>query len=520
MISEQTQTLRLWQKCALAALSGLLLVGAYPSLDWGWLAWVGLVPLLATFPHRRLRDAVVVGLVFGLIYCGGVSSWVAVFAGHIIGRSLGIVVWLIATITQTATPLAVTLGAYALTRHPSRWAWRLGVPAVWTLGEWLRQFGPFGTGWGDLAYTQHAALTILQTTKLAGVFGLSFLIVLVNVALCELFICFVAIQQRRPSPSPAFPFAVGLVVIAALLYGRVTIATEHLRPNFIAAALQANVDENVHWSPAYSAQTMAAFGQEAQQASSQGASLVVWPETAFPGYLASDPVLRSQAQMMAIQNHEAMLVGSVDYDFQRRQNFNALFLVKADGTLSGSYRKQQLVPFGEYVPFRRWMPFLTRLHLTFRDMEPGGPNQTLMDDGPPVGKIGVAICYESSNGEIMRRQVARGANLLVVSTDDTWFGRTAAPAQHADIAAIRAAENDRYLVRSAATGISEIFTPTGQVIAHAGLFQRRVVLAPVQSRHDLTPYTRYADWFVALCGLGLAWCVVPWARMVGSKRRV
>ena len=167
----------------MAVLSGLLLVGAFPHLDWGWLAWVALVPFLATFPHRRMRGALAAGAVLGLVYFGGVWYWMAVFAGHVIGRPLGVVVWIGAALAQTATVLVFAAGAQWLSRRPGVWAWRLGVPALWTVAEWARQFGPLGTGWGDLAYTQHAALLPLQLTKLTGVFGLSFLIVLVNVAL-------------------------------------------------------------------------------------------------------------------------------------------------------------------------------------------------------------------------------------------------------------------------------------------------------------------------------------------------
>jgi apolipoprotein N-acyltransferase len=106
--------------------------------------------------------------------------------------------------------------------------------------------------------------------------------------------------------------------------------------------------------------------------------------------------------------------------------------------------------------------------------------------------------------------VARGADLLVVSTDDTWFGRTAAARQHAACAAVRAAEEDRYLVRCAATGLSQVIAPTGQVLSEAGLFTRRVVSAPVQARHGLTPYARWGDWFVAACAVGLIVCLPPW----------
>ena len=513
---------------ALAALSGLLLVGAFPHLDWGWLAWVALVPFLATFPHRRMRGALGGGTALGLIYFGGVWYWMAVFAGHAIGRPLGVVVWVGAAGAQTATMLVFAAGAQWLSRRPGVWFWRLGVPALWTVGEWARQFGPLGTGWGDLAYTQHAALLPLQVTKLTGVFGLSFLIVLVNVAVREVLRGRLPPRLRHPERwrpgGSLFPLAVLAVVLAVLAYGAVSLRTERLHPTFAAAALQADIDQNVKWTPEYVRRVMDTYGRQEQDAAAHGARLVVWPETAFPGSLRTDPVLRAELTSEAVRNDQVMLVGAVDYDAAAQKAANALFLIDSGGTVDGSYRKQRLVPFGEYIPYRKWLPFLDKLHLTIWDMVAGEARQPVLQAGPPVGKIGAAICYDSTDGEIVRRQVAQGADLLVVSTDDTWFGRTAAARQHAACAAVRAAEDDRYLVRCAATGISQIIAPTGQVITEADLFTRQVVLAPVQPRRGLTLYARWGDWFVAVCALGLALlagvsrCVRPASRARSSGR--
>ncbi len=162
------------------------------------------------------------------------------------------------------------------------------------------------------------------------------------------------------------------------------------------------------------------------------------------------------------------------------------------------------------MPGRSWLPFVEALHVTNFDMKPGASVQALLDGGPEAGKIGATICFESSYPRFLREQVARGANLLVISTDDTWFGRTAAARQHSAIAAVRAAEADRYLVRSAATGVSQVIDPTGRVLAEAGLFQAAVVCAPVQSRTTVTPYVRWGDWFVGFCALILVGVSVPW----------
>ena len=502
------------------AFSGLLLAGALPHLDWGGLAWIGLIPFLSLFPFKNKRTAFAHGFTLGVFYLGVMAYWVGVFASHIIGPALSVVGWALVTTYQAFYIGVWALGAQWLGQR-GVWAWRLGVPALWAIVEWWRQSGALGLGWGDLAYTQHLALVILQVTKITGIWGLAFLIVLVNIALTEIF------RKKAPPPQVwgaiqrpdghvlirlpklgagglAFPGAAAVLLLAALAYGVVTVRTEHLEPTFVAAALQADINQNVDQNPAYAQRVVQTFTDQSRAASALGAKLTVWPETAYPGYLQNFDLTRTQVAAEAVRDKQAVLIGGVEYDWAQHKNANSLFLMDTSGNVSGSYQKRQLVPFGEFVPGRRWMPFLEALHVTTFDMKAGADTQPLLDGGPGIGKIGATICFESSYPRFLREQVARGASLLVISTDDTWFGRTAAARQHSAIAAVRAAETDRYLVRSAATGVSQVIAPTGQVLAEAGLFQPAVVAAPVQSRSTVTPYVRWGDWFIGFCALLLA----------------
>ena len=298
-----------------------------------------------------------------------------------------------------------------------------------------------------------------------------------------------------------FGSSVAALLLAALAYGLVTIRTEHLAPTFTAAALQGDINQNVDQTAAYNARVVQTFNAQSRDAAARGAALVVWPETAYPGFVQNYDADRAQVAAQLRQNKQTALLGGVEYDWTQRKNANSLFLMTPAGDVTGSYQKRQLVPFGEFVPGRRWMPFLEALHVRTFDMKAGAETQSLLDGGPGLGKIGATICFESSYPRFLREQVKRGAGLLVISTDDTWFGRTAAARQHSAIAAVRAAETDRYLVRSAATGVSQIIAPTGQVLAEADLFQPAVVAAPVQSRSTLTPYVRWGDWFIGVCVL-------------------
>ena len=505
----------LWKTLGWAALSGLLLAGALPNLDWGWMAWFALVPLLAVFPLKNTRTAVAHGVTLAAFYSLGMVYWVAVFAAHLIGPALSVLGWALLTLCESFFFAVWAAGAQWLCRQSNSWAWRLGAPALWVIAaEWWRQLGSLGLSWGDLAYTQHLALPILQITKLTGIWGLSFLIVLVNVALTEI------VKTRLAGK---FSAAVSALVALTLVYGIVALRTENLRPAFVAAALQGNIDESVQQTPAYTERVMQVYEAQSQEAAARGAALTVWPETAYPGYLLNSNDQRARIGRLAVSQHQTMVIGSVEYDWGKRKNANSLFLMDARGNITSRYQKRQLVPFGEYVPGRDWFPALDKLHVTPADMEAGADTQPLMDGGPLIGKIGAALCFESSYARLTREQAARGAGLLVVSTDDTWFGHTSEVRQHSAIAAVRAAETDRYLIRSAATGISQILDPTGRVLAQAGLNRPAVVSAPVQSRTTLTLYVRWGDWFVGFCALLLAGVSVRWptnarVRRAGTSR--
>ncbi|MGO8670584.1 MAG: apolipoprotein N-acyltransferase [Capsulimonadaceae bacterium] len=484
---------RTWGRHGAAALAGLLFVACYPHLDWGWLAWVALAPYLWALRGASIKSAVGLSITFGFVAFGGLLYWLGLVGGHVLGPGLGVVVWLIAVVAQVLEVVAFGAGAAWLARRASPAAWRWGVPALWTIWEWIRQLGQLGTSWGDLANTQHLCLPVLQLSKLTGPWGVTFLIVLVNAAVAEWI--GTGSKQEPPAGRSEFSVAVLAILTVVALAGEYVVHVDRPRPNVTVAALQPDINPNLTWTPAYASNTVQSYVEQGSRAGSAGATLVFWPEDTFPEYLRDDYALSWIVREEAIQFHQTIFVGSPERDPSGGPEANSLIAVNPDGTLGGSYMKRHLVPFGEYVPFRKWLPFLNALHLTLYDRRFGAPVQPLFDT--PVGPVGAVICYESSYPELTREQVARGAGLLGIVTDDTWYGRTAAPAQHAEFAALRAAETDRYVVRAAATGISEIVSPTGRVIASAPLFRARLLLARVAIRSTITPYVRFGDWFIA-----------------------
>jgi len=435
-----------------AVLSGLLLILCFPKADLGPLAFVALVPFLRLFPFERSRAAIGYGFLCGMVYFAGVLYWIAVFTHHVIGW-LGIAAWLGLAGVQAAYVALFAVTANALWKRTTDLGRLLLIPSLWTLCEWLRQLGSLGMGWGDLAYTQWRFLPLLQVASLAGCWGITWLVVLVNTAIA------------RPSRQ-ALAIA-GVLAGAAVIWGFVALhQVDRGEKRFTAAAIQANIDQNVLWrqgrpaDPAYFANTIMSFDQMISGAAAKHqARLCVLAETAVPGYLRFDTAVRSYLLGWAGKNHTALVAGGHDISQKSGKDENCLFVITPTGAVSGKYVKQQLVPFGEFVPYRQYLPFLEALHVAVFDEEPGGSSQPALWAGPDVGKVGSAICYESTYPRFLRQQTLAGANILDVITDDTWFDRTAAAKQHMAMSAVRAVETRRYLVRCAATGISAVFAP-------------------------------------------------------------
>lgn len=476
----------------LAIISGMLLILAFPKADLGWLAFAALIPFLRLFPFARTRAALGYGFLAGFVFFAGLLYWIAVFTQHVIGW-LGVMAWLGLAAVQAAYVALFAVTANLLWNRTSATGRLFLLPSLWVFFEWLRQLGSLGMGWGDLAYTQWRFIPLLQLAPLAGCWAISWLVVLVNAALAF--------------PTPKSLGIAGALACASLAWGMFAITRPTPRPNYTAAAIQADLNQDVPWQngrpadPRVYQAMMRRFGSMIRDAHAEDrAQLCVIAETGIPGYPRLDASLRNTLFSWAFENDTALAAGAHDIDPASGKDTNSLFVITPQRQIAGEYAKQELVPFGEYVPYRNYLPFLNALHVAVFDDEPGEPSQPAIDAGPPVGKIGSAICYESSYPRFLRQQTRAGANVLDVITDDTWFGRTAAARQHMAMSAIRAAENHRYLVRCAATGISAIFDPHGRVLAQAPLFKRFVVAAPVASLTGETPFVRYGDWFVALCG--------------------
>ncbi|WP_028587168.1 apolipoprotein N-acyltransferase [Desulfocurvus vexinensis] len=282
---------------------------------------------------------------------------------------------------------------------------------------------------------------------------------------------------RGPWPRAAGVAALGLLLgLGAWALGQPLETTGSAR----VLIAQGNVDQSLKWDELYRLETVRRYAAITENGLRDApADLVVWPETALPFYM-QEPSSYSVAVRQAVREAKTpLLTGTPAYTFDAAtQTFlmhNRAVLLDADGASLGSYDKEHLVPFGEYVPFGDYLPFIKKLAHGAGDFVPGVSTAPL-DAG--ALRLGVLICYETIFPELAQARVAAGANVLVNISNDAWFGRTAAPHQHLAMSVLRAVEQRRTLVRGTNNGISAFIDPRGRVLRAGGQFVAAAYQSP------------------------------------------
>ena len=282
--------------------------------------------------------------------------------------------------------------------------------------------------------------------------------------------------------------------------------------------IQGNVQQGQKWDPNLASTIFTDYLARSRQAIREGAEFVLWPESAAPFLFNEDTASADRVRALAREARVPILVGSDEVEWRPTDRgrvpdkfFNSAFLVRADGSTAGVYRKMHLVPFGEYVPLQKLLFFAAPLTEQVGTFAPGLDPALLPVNGHPIS---VAICYEVVYPDLVRRFVAGGSEMLTTITNDAWFGPTSAPYQHFEQASMRAIENGRYMVRAANTGISGIVDPYGRVLERSDIFQATVLVGEARFLRTSTFYARHGDI------LAYASVVMTAVLLMTSRRRV
>jgi apolipoprotein N-acyltransferase len=555
----------IFSRWLLPATSGLLLVFAFPPFDVIQSAWVGLVPLLYALQHCRPGEAFRRGYVAGLVFFGGTIWWVAhvslfgmvasvaflalyfgaaaVWFG-MVERALGLPARAAGAPAAEPSPAAAaSLGVWRQSRQaaPADPAETLPVAmrnilvglvasAGWVTLEWVR--GVFllgGFPWNFLGASQSRAVPMIQCAAVVGVYGVSAMLCFVNFGLFHTSRRFLRYMfQQQPIRRLSWEFYAAMLLIGlAFIYGVRAIRAPGQERLVRIALVQPNISQTLKFDPAELPLMLERYRTLSAEALAHQPDLIIWPETAIPSQLRPDSEFVQLARTMAARGNAHLLTGAFDVEARNDtlDYFNAAALFRPDGSVAGLYRKIHLVPFGEYVPWRRVLPFMKWLTPISDSLEPGRDHTVFEigrmeapEDADPKSathpavqssaagrgaRFSVVICFEDTVPGLYRQFVRRDVDFMVNLTNDAWFKESPAAAMHLANAVFRAVETRRPLVRATNNGVTAVVDQFGFVrrqlppfTADLMIYELRLPLAPAT-----TVYTARGDLFVAGCAL-------------------
>ncbi|MGE0446911.1 MAG: apolipoprotein N-acyltransferase [Vicinamibacterales bacterium] len=481
----------------LALISGALLALSFPRYGTPAFAWIALVPLLVAISGWRGRPGPLPGVAPSRAFGYGLAAGLVYFIGTIYWTGT-----VVATFGGLATPIAVfamLLLALYMALYPAltavltaRMVARLGAagllvaPAAWMGTEYLRGVLFGGFPWVPLGNSQVTMLPVAQLASLLGVYGLSALVATINALIAY------AVLVRGRGQVTAI--ASGVVLLAAIAgWGTWRIAGGELLRSGTpvrVGLLQGNIAQEDKWNPAEARRIFTTYIAMTRDAARRGAEFVLWPESSTPFMFEEHAEGGETIRALTRETGVPLLFGSDQIERQPPRMFNSAFLVSPDGETAGVYRKIHLVPFGEYIPGKALISFVSPLVQSLAEFAPGTSMVLLPVDGHPVS---TAICYEVVYPSLVRDAVLQGSELLTTITNDAWYGQSSAPYQHFAMASMRAIEQGRYLARAANTGISGIVDPYGRAVERSELFEQVGLVGEARFLTVRTLYSRIGD---------------------------
>ena len=545
--AETDRVVRPWA-FLLTLLSAFLVTVAMPSflsLDgFAFLGWIAFVPLFLVLRTSRPGHALFYGVVFGTFQTLLSSYWLGTFS--LVSLQITVLFFLIYYLIFT--PIVVHV------HRVSRWAKVLVFPLAWTLFEFLRSAGFLGYPWALAAHSQYTMLPVIQMAGITGVWGVSFLVLLVNSAIAEfLGSVFARVSARRTSPgreahqrSPAVSIGRSLGGLAAVI---VTLGAIVLTSTFLLAAdskadhdtrlvrvaqIQQNNDPGKHLYE----DTLATLQRLTNDTMASNPSLIIWSETAFVPNIRRwsedtssrryhglvTEFLEYQAGLqtwLVTGNDDYEIVPSADGGGSDRSEYNGAVLFSDSGSRMETYRKIRLVPFTEHFPYKAQLPWVYELLQDFdvHFWEPG-VSRTVFEH--PDVKFSTPICYEDVFPDYVRGFVREGAEAIFNISNDYWSLTEVQAKQHFVAGLFRAVENRRPILRTTASGLTGQIDSRGRIIQTAPYYQEAVLVSDIEIANEqfFTIYTRFGDYFPLVAGglLVVIWFSSVVAGMVGRRR--
>ncbi len=483
-----------------SVISGAALALVFHPWQLDLMVWIALIPLFwSIYNCDNPSKAALYGWVAGFFFFSLNVTWVydtLTVHGHFSEYLATIIVLVMIGCLALFTSFFSYISRVA---RNSGFSYCLIFPTAWVSVEYLRTYALTGFPWDLLGYSLSQSPNLIQIVDITGVYGLSFLIVFVNIAVLE-----ALIDRTKSFPSVVTQLAVGMILIAVCaLYGWMKISDYSDRSknqvSRTVGILQGAIPQGVKWSESHRSLTFSRYEELALESVAKGSELLIWPETSVPVVIGGENLAWMAAIEISKKVNTPMLIGAPSQTDSSGQisYFNSAFLVDGSEILSG-YDKIHLVPFGEYMPLNWLFPVGPGMAAREADFTPGTVMTVMKPFNFPA--FSVLICYEAIFPELSRMAINNGAQFLVNITNDGWFDTTSAPYQHLFMAKFRSIENRVWLLRAANTGISGAFDPTGRLVDSIGLAESGWINIQMSAPRDVGSfYTKFGDLFAWSC---------------------
>lgn len=443
----------------------------------GWFFGLGLFGTGASWVYVSIHEfgytSIYLAAFLTFLFCGGLAFCCAI--------TWALYAWLLKknTVVFNSSP-SITTAMQSVTSQQL-----ILFAAVWVCGEWMRSWLLTGFPWLFIGYSQTESV-LAGWAPIVGVYGVSFIICISGAVISHLLFLRQGFHTHRTLLT-----AVALCWFIAIPLKYVQWTLPAGEPQQVSM-VQANISQHDKWRREYRQPTLTLY-KNLSEPYWESSDLIIWPEAAIPMYYQYANDFLDQMDVLAAKHQSALLTGIPSRDTHSDNSYNSIITI---GNGNGVYHKQNLVPFGEYIPFANLLGnVLAFFELPASTMHAGNTDQAALTIQQWQSKP--LICYEIVYPGLTAK-AAGVSDVLITVSNDSWFGASIGPLQHLQMAQMRALENGRYVLRSTGSGVSAIINPAGQIVARSEQFEQTVLTGEFKLMQQNTPWTRYGYWLTPL----------------------
>lgn len=467
-------------------MSGILLALSFQKFNFFFLVWVSFVPLIYCIYKNNIKYSAIYGFVTGITYSLISFNWMFLFLltntkSFKAALIVAILFWMYQSIYFVLWSTSVNI-----VKKNNNLLILFFSSSLWVVLEYIKNYFLSGFPINLLGYSQSTFNIIIQAADIFGIYGISFVIILIN------FLLFYWLYNKEKK----YLIIAVTIILSLLIYGFIRInqiSKVNNESKVKIGVVQPNIEQHKKWDEKRKREISDRLLLCSQEFESSDIDILLYPETVLPGKLLFEEQIKILTKNISEFSKITLIGGKY---LERSKIYNSIFITDNNGQIVGKYNKKHLVLFGEYVPFKNFLvDLLEKVNLTDNFNRERG----LKVFGFDKYTLGINICSENYYPYLSRELVLKGATLLTTHSNDAWCDGLSYPCQHFVLNIFRAIENRKYLIVSSNTGISGVIAPTGKVIRQTKNQEQVCFEETVYTNNYITVYDKIGDLFVYLC---------------------